>query len=223
MYDPSGLYNGVFAMADRQTGSVWTHYDGSVLTGPLAGNDVQLGHVPLVHTTWAEWRAERPESLVLDQYDEYRSQYARSSGLSIGDSWFGQSFRDSLLHEDDRLDRTEIILGAGIESEMRAYVLADLPSELSVLHDELAGYPIVVFTEPSSLYGLAFSSTVDGKVLEFGVDDGRIIDTAGTTWDRSGLGTDGPLSGTQLQHVTSFVSEWYGWVAFYPDTTIYEA
>lgn len=210
-------------MADRQTGSVWTHYDGSVLTGPLAEDDIQLGHVPLVHTTWVEWKAERPESLVLDQYDEYQNQYARMAGLGIGDAWFGQQFRDSLLHEDDRLDPTEIVLGAGIGSETRAYVLADLPSELSALPDELAGYPIVVFTEPSSLYGLAFSAVVDGEVLEFEVEDGRIVDSAGTTWDRSGLATDGPLSGTQLQHVTSFVSEWYGWVAFYPETTIYQA
>ena len=57
----------------------------------------------------------------------------------------------------------------------------------------------------------------------FSSKDGRIVDSGGTTWDRSGFATDGPLSGTQLQHVTSFVSEWYGWVAFYPDTTIYQA
>ena len=193
MFDPSGLYNGVFTMADRQTGSVWSHYDGSVLTGPLGGTDIQMGHVALVHTTWAEWSAERPESLVLDQYDEYQNQYAQMSGLAIGDAWFGQDFRDSLLHEDDRLNRTEIVLGAGIGSDTRAYVLADLPSELSVLHDELAGYPIVVFTEPSSLYGLAFSAVVDGEVLKFDVKDGRIVDSTGTTWGRSGLGTDGPL------------------------------
>ena len=209
-------------MADRQTGSIWTHYDGSVLTGPLAGSEIQLDHIPLVHTTWAEWLAERPESLVLDWYDEYRAQYSDMAGLRIGNSWFGKEFQDTLLHEDDRLDRTEIVLGAGIGDEMRAYVLGDLPDGLSVVHDTLAGYPIVVFTEPASLYGLAFSATVNDTLLEFIVKDGQIFDSRGTTWDRAGFGVDGPLGGTQLQHVTSFVSEWYGWVAFYPETTIYE-
>ena len=39
-------------MRDCQTGSLWTHFDGSVLQGPLAGTGVALDLQPLVHTTW---------------------------------------------------------------------------------------------------------------------------------------------------------------------------
>ena len=44
----------------------------------------------------------------------------------------------------------------------------------------------------------------------------------GTRWDSSGLAVEGDLTGVQLAFVTSFFTEWYGWAAFHPDTTIYE-
>ena len=56
-FDVYGLYNGLFVMADRQTGSVWTHYDGSILTGPLAEQGIALELQPIVHTTWSNWLA----------------------------------------------------------------------------------------------------------------------------------------------------------------------
>jgi hypothetical protein len=34
---------------------------------------------------------------------------------------------------------------------------------------------------------------------------------------------EGELEGVQLAFVTSFLTEWYGWAAFHPETTIYEA
>ena len=43
----------------------------------------------------------------------------------------------------------------------------------------------------------------------------------GTRWDASGAAVSGPLAGTTLEFITSFVTEWYGWAAYHPDTTIY--
>jgi len=41
-------------------------------------------------------------------------------------------------------------------------------------------------------------------------------------WDLSGKAVEGPLAGTSLTYVSSFISEWYGWSAYHPEATIYE-
>ena len=41
-------------------------------------------------------------------------------------------------------------------------------------------------------------------------------------WDLSGKAVEGPLAGTSLTYVSSFIAEWYGWSAYHPETTIYE-
>lgn len=214
----NGLYNGVFVMTDRQTGSLWTHFDGQVLQGPLVDTGTRLQLKPLVHTTWEEWLELYPNTLVPEWDTPYTDRYR---DVTPGGGGLGPAFQDSLLSEDPRLDIGELVLGAGVGDDFTAYVLADFPNELNVVPDTLGGFPIVAFLDPSEHFGLAYSATVDGVVLEFSVVDGAIVDNEGTTWDITGMATDGPRAGTSLQFVTSFVTEWYGWAAYYPTTSIY--
>ena len=217
-FDVNGLYNGVFVMKDRQTGSIWTHYDGSVLVGPLAESGIKLEVQPLIHTTWAEWVGLYPDSLLPEWETPFTARYR---DVTPGGGGIGPQFQQTILHTDDRLADGELVLGAGVGTDFRAYPLADLPSTLSVIPDELGGFPVAVFVDPSASYGLAFSSVVDGTQLTFTVSDGVIVDDEGTAWDISGKAVDGPRTGAELQYVTSFVTEWYGWVAYYPNTSIY--
>ena len=217
-FDVNGLYNGVFVMRDRQTGSLWTHFDGSILQGPLAGTGVSLELQPLVHTTWAEWLAIHPDTLVPEWDTPYTDRYR---DVTPGGGGIRGAFQESLLNEDDRLETGELVLGAGVGSDFRAYVLDDFPDGLTVLADELGGFPIVVFLDPDDSFGLAYSAAVEGTLLEFHIDDGLIVDNEGSAWNISGTAIEGPRTGTALQFVTSFVTEWYGWVAYYPDTSIY--
>jgi len=62
------LWNGVLIMYDRGTDSLWTQLDGRALRGPLAGS--RLEHFPSTFTTWSEWRALYPDTLVLEKTDE---------------------------------------------------------------------------------------------------------------------------------------------------------
>ena len=45
----------------------------------------------------------------------------------------------------------------------------------------------------------------------------------GSTWDTGGHAVDGPLTGASLKFVPSFISEWYGWSGYHPETGLYEA
>lgn len=59
-------------------------------------------------------------------------------------------------------------------------------------------------------------------MLGFERRQGAILDTqTGSRWSTGGLALEGPLAGVPLTFVTSFLTEWYGWAAFHPETGIY--
>lgn len=196
-FDVAGLYNGLFVMADRQTGSVWTHFDGTVLNGPLANQNIRLEISLLAQTTWADWVESYPETLVLDWYPEFASRYR--DDLVPGRGGLGPQFQQTLLNWDDRLPENELVLGVGIGEEFRAFVLADFDDGLTAVHDTLADTPIVIFIDKSSNYGLAFVPQLDGELIELTAVDGTINDNLGNEWDLNGTAVAGPNSGAQEQ------------------------
>ncbi len=204
-------------MDDRQTGSIWTHYDGSILTGPLAGQDLQLEIQPMIHTTWAEWRSQHPDTLVLNWMPEYADRYR---DLEPGRAGLSQQFQRTLLYEDYRLPENELVLGVNLGDKFRAYVLDDFEG-LTAVNDTLDGLPVVIFLDPQNDFALAYLARVDGKPLEFATDGQRILDQTGSVWSVAGLALSGPLAGRELQYGTSFVTEWYGWAAYHPNTSNY--
>ena len=212
-FDVASLYNGLFVMEDRQTGSVWTHFDGTVLTGPLAGTGAALKIEPLIHLRWADWVSEYPNSEVLDWIDQYASRYRE---YEPGGSGLGPQFLQTLLDTPDgRLPESELVLGVDADTASRAYVIEDL-STTTVINDDLGGSPIVVIMDPDALFGIAYEATVDGELRSFDWVGESLVDDTGASWSLDGSGDDG-----QLSFVTSFISEWYGWAAYHPDTSIY--
>lgn len=217
-FDTFGLYNGLFVMKDRQGGSVWTHYDGSVLSGPLTDSGLRLEIQPIVHTTWAEWTELHPDTLVLDWYPEFSRRYR---DVVPGRAGLSSQFEDTLLNTDDRLPENKLVLGVNVGSEFRAYVLSEFGPEVTVINDTLGGIPVVIFIDSRVDFGLAFQASIGDQVLVFSSDGETITDSTGNIWLTNGLAESGPLAGTQLSYATSFVSEWYGWAAYHPETSIY--
>lgn len=92
------------------------------------------------------------------------------------------------------------------------------------MQDSVGGVPIVILEDVDGAPSLAYHRALtDGRVLDFERRDGAIFDVAtGSRWSSSGLAIEGELAGLQLTFVTSFFTEWYGWAAFHPDSTIYD-
>ena len=102
-FDVFSMYNGFLVISDRQTGSLWKHYDGKLLAGPLIGSGTRLTLRPLLHTQWSEWVTLHPDTLVLDWYPEFADNYISTqsdSDNSLSD------FRDVVLSWDNRYPKT---------------------------------------------------------------------------------------------------------------------
>lgn len=217
-FEVAGVYNGLFVMADRLTGSVWSHYEGKVMDGPLAGQGIAMDYMPTTQTTWAEWLALHPDTKVLDFNTGFEQRYREN--VAIGKRGLSQQFLSTIINMDTRLDEFELILGVQAGSEYRAYILSEMPSGAVAINDSLGGEAIVVFSQDST-YATVFSSVVNDQVLIFTSNGMRITDNMGNVWSLDGICESGPFAGQSLGAGYGFVSEWYGWAAYHPDTSIY--
>ncbi len=218
-FDLSGLYKGVFLMRDRPTGTIWAHLDGTAMQGPLAGE--RLRFIPLPQMTWGEWRSAHPDTLVLDPDTPFRQRYEAPVRI-------GMASRTESIYGDDRLPSNALVVGVEAIGEFAGFPLDVLDAEDGVVNVELGGQPILVLYDASSLTGIAYSRTVDGETMTFVPAQPlqgplRVRDEqTGSLWDINGKAISGPLTGAALTFVPSLISEWYGWSAYHPETTIYE-
>lgn len=201
-------------MYDRETGSVWHHFNGKASNGYYQGE--QLKFLPVQMMTWTKWQERYPDTLVLDDRTGFEGFYrVIEPATALGAT---SSFVDY------RLPPNAVVLGVQTAGGDKAYPQQLVDDRGGVVNDLIGDVAVVVFLDRNGS-GLAYSRSVNGQVLEF-VPDGGIAglwkDTAtNTVWTSSGLAINGSLAGEKLDWLTSFVTEWYGWAEYHPATDIY--
>ena len=213
-FEVFGLKQAVLIMIDRETGSIWTHLDGRAIQGPLEGKRMTI--VPLPQMTWGDWADSRPGTLLLSPDTPFANRYrpVRIARYNQREAGFG----------DDRLASNALVIGVEVDSAFKGYPVDEV-GRVGVVNDTLSGRPILVVYDKAASSGLAFSRVVNGQVLEFynNADAGLELRDRATNsvWEIQGSATDGTLKGTNLEFVASFISEWYGWSGYHPETDIY--
>lgn len=205
-------------MWDDATGSVWSHLDGVALGGPSAGRQLEI--LPLQTTTWGAWVEAHPETTVLDINTQWRGAYREPV---LGSDSLTGLFLDTLGELDDRLDRGELVIGVLAGAEAVAFPI-ETPTEEAPMQAEVGGIPVVILEGEDGIPSLAYHRALsDGRVLDFRREGDSIVDVqTGSVWSANGVAVSGELEGVQLTFVTSFFTEWYGWAAFHPETSIYD-
>ncbi len=217
-FDTTGLLDGVFRMRDRETGTIWTHLDGKAIAGPLEGQ--RLSMVPIPQTTWGQWKSDYADTLVLDPDTQFQDRYVRPVQIGVFNP-------NEAIYGDDRLPSNTLVVGVEIEGVYKGYPIAQLEEAGNVINDTVAGQPIVVFYDPDARTGVAYLRQIDGEVLEFDnvSEEGFEIEdqATGSSWDVHGRTVDGAYGEARLEFVPSFISEWYGWSAYHPESQLYQA
>ena len=215
-FEVFGLLKGVLTMIDRETGSVWTHLDGKTIQGPLDG--ARMSIVLLLHIAWGEWKASHPDTMVLSPDTPYQDRYGpvRIGVFNQREAEFG----------DARLAANALVVGVEVEGQFNGYPLEELRNVGGVVNDTVAGQPIVVIYDYVAQLGLAYSRVSGNKVLEFNTSGTHELELRDketqSIWDLQGRASSGPLIGTSLEFVPSFISEWYGWSAYHPETALFQ-
>ena len=233
-----GLYNGVVTLCDRESESVFLHVSGKFINGPLLGKE--LTPEPLLDTTWGEWKRLHPDTLVMSPDNEYSAHYPVKGNLvQRGNTRFGMPFfQASITRGDKRLAPFDKVLGVTLAKRgadgtetgtvlRRAYPIKALQDAGGVINDSLGDMPAAVFFDPKTISASAVSRVLDGKTLTFEARKAQNDTVAfydketGTRWSIEGKAEEGMLAGKSLDLLDAHLSQWYGWSAYFPDTTIY--
>ena len=227
------LYRSNKLMYDRQTRTLWNQLTGEPVLGELAGSGIRLEILPIVLTTWAEWRAEHPDTTVLD-FDtghgrQYRpgtpySEYFTSSG-----TWFPTPERDGRL-----ADKTQIF-AIELNGSPKAYPIDAVLAE-GALNDELGGVEIVIVGSGENIEvngidrngidfhyaagGAARAYERDGHTFRPGLEPGTLVDASSQVWAITEEALIGPAD-QRLNRLPGHLAFWFGWSAFFPDTEVY--
>ncbi len=238
-----GLYNGVAALCERESGSAFLQGEGRFVTGPLSGKSLKM--LSLLDTTWGEWKKLHPDTLVMSPDNSFSKNYRpRDKPEPRGYEFFpAPFFKPTVTRGDKRLPPFDKVLGVTLaageksvgektaEGELknlrRAYPIKVLAEAGGAVNDQLGGTPLTVFLQSSSTTAGAFLRKLDGKTLTFEArkqNDGKVAffdKETGSRWNIEGKAEEGTLAGKSLQRIDNNLSQWYGWAAYFPDTSIF--
>lgn len=219
-----GIWQGTAVLYDHQSQSRWMHITGECFDGPLAGT--MLRRLPTGrHTTWADWRAQHPGTDVLapQQIDATRGGgYFTPEGARSGASRFPPEFPATIRDRDDRLPLDALVYGVRAGGAARAYAL-DALARRPVVEERVGGQAVTVWYDAASRSAAAYLPRVGERRLTFETaGPGRKRDReTESLWNMDGQSVGGPLRGERLEPAQGLMSEWYGWYASHPETTVW--
>ncbi len=161
------LYNSDMLLYDRNSESLWSQLLGKAITGRLKGAELPM--LPLTHTTWSDWQADHPDTLVLSRETGYGRDYRTSpyAGYEKNDRiLFKVSHKaPSSYHPKER------VLGVFLGGRYRAYPYVELSRNgKSRFADRIAGRDVIVHWREEA---------GSGRITD---TDGREIPTISSYW-----------------------------------------
>ncbi|MBI4420336.1 MAG: DUF3179 domain-containing protein [Gemmatimonadetes bacterium] len=214
------LFENNMIMFDRETNSLWNQLLLGAQCGPAGGTE--LKRLPVVETTWDQWRTWHPQTTVVSTgtgytrpYGEYPyGDYARPDNAY-------RLFPGSAYSTARR--PKELVLGVQDGTAEVAYPLDALRLRglTVVVNDTLNGRPIVVTYSDLARAAWAFDRRLDDRTLTFSVRESPselLVDAeTGSSWDLSGRAVTGPLAGRRLRPLSdAYTLFWFAWSIFHP-------
>lgn len=221
-------------MYDRQTETWWQQATGEGIVGELAGTQLEFMPAPIV--AWQDFKSSHPDGQVLSRDTGYSRSYG-SNPYAGYDDVNNSPFLFRGPPTPDQLPPMARVLALEFGEDVVAFPYEVLEQEL-VVNETVGEREIAVFWQPGTASGLdtsnlaegrdvgaanAFSRQLDDQTLTFTVREGDIFDEeTGSRWNILGEAVAGPLEGSQLTEVVAVNHFWFSWVAFKPDTEIYQ-
>lgn len=221
-------------MYDRQTRTLWNQLTGKPVLGTLVETDVRLDLLPIVLTTWDDWRTLHPETQVLHVDTGFARNY--ETGAAYGDYFSSEFTMFPVWQRDEQLATKDQVFALSVDDQPKAYPL-EILTEVGVVNDEHAGLSLVLVAGDSQIEidgvsrragSVTYSpgATVrvfesDGKRFEASETPQVLLDEAGQRWE---ITEDGLVSeaGEMLPRYPGHLAYWFGWYAFFPETAVYE-
>jgi hypothetical protein len=201
--------------------------------GDLAATDLKLDLLPVVLTTWADWQAQHPDTVVLDIKTGFNRPYV--PGAPYGDYFSASETMFPVWQRSGRLPTKARIYALHLDGVPKAYPVEALAQE-QVVNDTIGQSPVVlvarrgtVSVEGQSLRIGPVTYDAGGEVRAYqrgatafspGPDADTVFDADGRPWRVTEEALVGP-EGKLAPRVNGHLAYWFGWSAFFPQTLVY--
>jgi hypothetical protein len=219
------LYQSNKLMFDAETKSLWSSLTGEPVIGPLVGSGLTLTALPVVTTSWGEWRRRHPQTKVLSIDTGFSRDYSEGAAYR---SYFGT---DRLMFDvsqrDGRLpNKAEVLVLRSLEGRSDAAapsvpplaIGTDFLQERPVYHLAVGNENFVVLTTEG---GANRVYAADSYRFDSLSSERMVIDSEGRSWtvEEGWLAADFD-AGLRLARVSAHRAFWFGWYAQHPDTVL---
>lgn len=225
-------------MADEQTQTWWQQLMGKAIVGKLQGAELTI--IPSLVISVDEFFLRYPDGMILSPKtgSESENEYGKNPYINYdaADNTPYSRFFDS-ADVDMRLPAMERIVDFTVGEKSIVYPYSILKKK-GVINDKFEGVDIVLFYQSGAVSVLdkseiekskdvgsvtVFSPILDDKVLEFHKSGKKIQDLKTRSyWDITGRCIEGPLKGRTLEPLIYSNHFAFAWLAFYPESQIYD-
>ena len=129
-------------MYDRETRTLWNHLTGEPVIGPLVGSGIRLERLPVVVTSWGEWKREHPDTKVVDIKTGHNRPY--DAGAAYGAYFASRGTMFPVWQKSRALPEKARVFTLVLDGQGKAYALEALDCAGGVLNDTFAGRPLVI-------------------------------------------------------------------------------
>lgn len=227
-YGVSGfLYNNNLIAYDRGSGSNWSQMYLRCVNGRLRGTPMVT--IPLIETTWKNWKRMFPNSRVLSTDTGFDRNY---DIFPYGNYKEVEGLLFPLTNEDHRLffkERVHGIITDRFNPAAKVYRFSLFAAKARAINDNINGKPVVVAGWKSADLYVSYSRVLsDGSVLTFSIKTDSpaiypfdLVDQEGSVWNLLGKAVSGPRMGQTLTPTASYNAYWFAWGAFFPQVPLF--
>ena len=222
-------------MWDRQTETWWQQATGEGIVGRHAG--VFLSPLSMSVISFGDFRRSFPGADILTEDTGFSFIYGANPYVNYDSGRVPKYFTRTINRQIPPLTRVVGLLAG----EVAIAVPYPALQEVGVATVDLAGTAVVVLWAPGTRspldqYDIAASRDIGAAAAYLPEADGRPLTLApdpdnpghfrdaetGSLWDVTGLAVDGPLAGSRLPTFDHGSPFWFAWVAFHPQSVIWE-
>ena len=212
----AGINNGNALLRDTTTGTIWQQSTGEGIFGELKGRHLTV--IPSDELTFALWRTEWPEALVLKpdaaKYDpkDWEQNIAKTHAVIDTSS--------------SDFDPHTLMLGITLGDQSKAFPVEQLLAA-HMIEDHLNGQSLLLVVGPDDASIRVFTPKLPGQTdaMHFVLmtdHPGHLTDgETGTIWNFAGCAIYGPLLGKCLPRVEAHKDYWFDWLNHHPNTIVF--
>ncbi len=198
---------------------------GMIFKTPADGNTArELELLPVIETTWREWKKLYPNAPVISKNTGVNRNYTQYPYNNYRVENTNPLFPLRTRQIDTRFLPKHTLLGLRIGDQEKAYPFSRLDGK-PVVNDTFNGLDLVIVSNLPERLAIPYERQVNGQILTFRVTGTEPFamedDQTQTTWNIMGEATSGPLAGSQLKQIPAHNAFWFAWAAFWPQTLVF--